>query len=400
MTNRSRRFAPSLGPEVFAVEHDSLQVTWSHLPRARMTFEIAGRSFDVDATPPAWYRRSGGRRPAAGTGGPGAFTVEGLEPSTAYDVALAAPGYARRRVASAVTMGPPAGRLLSRFATVSDCHFGERVLGALHRLHDPVPRPPGLQPYPVRCASAALEQAKSWGASLVVAKGDLTQDGKHDEFETAVQVLREAGSPVAVTFGNHDVRGPVQLVEATRMLEAAGFTVADATRHIDLAGARLVLSHTPLPNRHAGRMDAADIEAAVAAAGDTDLPAIVIVHHPLRKWPVETHYPPSLRWRDSRMLASGLRGANPASIVLAGHTHRNRRYSVGGVTVVEVGSTKDYPGQWAGYSVYEGGIRQVVRRIERPDAIAWTQMTSRAMGGVWRRWSPGRMDDRCWSIDR
>lgn len=115
---------------------------------------------------------------------------------------------------------------------------------------------------------------------------------------------------------------------------------------------------------------------------------------------METHYPPSLRWRDSRRLASGLQRQNPVSIVLAGHTHRNRRYSVNGVTVVEVGSTKDYPGQWAGYSVYEGGIRQVVRRVERPDAIAWTQMTSRAIGGVWRRWSRGHMADRCWSISR
>lgn len=71
---------------------------------------------------------------------------------------------------------------------------------------------------------------------------------------------------------------------------------------------------------------------------------------------------------------------------------------MGGVTVAEVGSTKDYPGQWAGYSVYEGGIRQVVRRVERPDAIAWTEMTARAIGGVWKWWSPGRMEDRCWTI--
>lgn len=401
MTNRLARFATApRGPEVFAVEHDSLQVTWARLPSSRMTFEVAGRSFDIDATPPDWYRRSGGLRVPHGAGGPGALTVGGLQPSTEYDVLLSGPDFPKRRVAAASTTGPPPGRLLTRFATVSDCHFGERVLGALHRLHDPVPMPPGLLPYPVRCASAALEEARSWGSSLMVAKGDLTQDGKRDEFEAAVRVLRTAGTPVAVTLGNHDVRGPVPVAEATRMFEEAGFVVADATRYVDVEGARLVLSHTPLSDRHAGRMEPGDIDAAVEAAGGTHLPAIVILHHPLRRWPVETHYPPSLRWRDSRRLASGLHGRNPLCIVLAGHTHRNRRYTVGGVTVVEVGSTKDYPGQWAGYSVYEGGIRQVVRRVERPDAIAWTQMTSRAIGGVWRRWSPGHMSDRCWSIDR
>ena len=79
--------------------------------------------------------------------------------------------------------------------------------------------------------------------------------------------------------------------------------------------------------------------------------------------------------------------------MIAGHTHRNRRYRVRGIDVIEVGSTKDYPGQWAGYSVYEGGIRQVVRRVSQPDVIAWTEMTGRALGGLWRRWSPGSLAD-------
>lgn len=384
---------------VFAVEADSIQITWSHLPRAHMTFEIGEHSIDVDATPPAWYRRTGGLRARDGEGGPGALTVRGLDPATSYEVVLSAPGLARRPVAAATTMAVPPGRLLARFATISDCHVGEPHLGALRRLRDPLPRPEGLEPYPVRCMAGAIEEAERWGASMIVAKGDLTQNGKAAEYETVLDVLGGASVPVAVNFGNHDVRGPVAPDRAAAMLSAGGFIAATGTRVVDMDGARLILSHTPVPHRHVGKMTTSDIDQVIAGAGATPLPAFVALHHPLRRRAVQTYYPPSLRRRDSRTLSAGLRAANPRTVVIAGHTHRNRRYTVGGVTVVEVGSTKDYPGQWAGYSVYEGGIRQVVRRVERREAIAWTQMTGRALGGVWRWWSPGAMRDRCWSIE-
>ena len=383
---------------MFAVEDDTVQITWSWLPVLHVTFEIAGRSIDVDATPPAWYRTFAGIRPPAGTGGPGALTIAGLEPDTSYEISMSGDGLPRRHVATANTLRPPPGRLLSRFATISDCHFGETKLGPLRRLHDPVPRPDGMEPYTVRCTTAAINEAEKWGAQTLVAKGDLTQDGEEAEFRTALDVLARAQVPVAVAFGNHDVRGPVPVAIAAEWFGATGITAAVGTLHIDIPGARLILSHTPLPDRHGGRISATDIRDVVAAAGGTDAPVVLALHHPLRRWPVETHYPPSMRWRDSRALAEGLRAANPRNLVIAGHTHRNRRYSTGGVTVVEVGSTKDYPGQWAGYAVYEGGIRQVVRRVEHPDAIAWTQMTARAIGGLWKWWSPGTLEDRCWTI--
>jgi hypothetical protein len=65
------------------------------------------------------------------------------------------------------------------------------------------------------------------------------------------------------------------------------------------------------------------------------------------------------------------------------------------VLVTEVGSVKDHPGTWAGYVVHEGGIRQVVRRVMAPDVLGWTEATKRALFGVWGRWSPGSLDDRC-----
>lgn len=387
--------------EVFAVEHDSVQLTWARLPSDRMTVEIGDASMEIGAPAPSWFRLPGRRRMPAGQAGPGASTVKGLSASTTYEVLLSGDGYPRRRVGRVKTMEEPPGRLLSRFATISDCHFGERSFAPLKLLHDPRPRPSGLEPYTVRCAVAAITEAERWGAEMFVAKGDLTQNAKRSELAIAAQVVGRAKVPVALALGNHDVRGPL---DAVAILKEAGVSVSTEASCRDLPGVRLVLGHSPIPDRHSGRLPDSHIAqvAALAAAGgrpDGDSrPAVIVLHHPLRKWPVETHYPPSVRWQDSRRLARAVRDANRSSIVLAGHTHRNRLYRAGGILVAEVGSTKDYPGQWAGYSVYEGGLRQVVKRVERPDAIAWNEMTKRALGGVWGLWSPGTLGDRCWTL--
>ncbi len=66
--------------------------------------------------------------------------------------------------------------------------------------------------------------------------------------------------------------------------------------------------------------------------------------------------------------------------------------------MTQVGSTHDYPGTWAGYVAHDGGLRQVVRRIVAPDAIAWTERTRHVLFGLWGRWSPGRLQDRCFTL--
>jgi len=386
------------------VEHDSIQLSWGRLPEVGMTVEIGDRSAVVGTAAPEWYRIAGRRRLPDGCAGPGAVTIDGLLPSVTYDVVLSGVRFRRRVVARARTTDAPVGRLLSRFATISDCHFGERTFSPLHLFHDPRPRPEGLEPYTVRCAQAAISEAEAWGSELLVAKGDLTQDGKPAEISTAVEVLARAKVPVAIALGNHDVRGRMHTATALR---AAGFEATHDGSCRDLPGVRVVLGHSPIPDRHVGSLPEAHVAQVVGLAGGgapagggggSVPPVVVVLHHPLRRWPVDTHYPPSVRWRDSRHFASALREANPSAVVVSGHTHRNRLYRANGLLVAEVGSTKDYPGQWAGYSVYEGGIRQVVRRIERPDAIAWNEMTKRALGGVWGWWSPGTLGDRCWTL--
>jgi hypothetical protein len=137
---------------------------------------------------------------------------------------------------------------------------------------------------------------------------------------------------------------------------------------------------------------------AVQLAAGSSGPAWVALHHPPERHRAPTVYPPGVPFGESRHFLDALAAAKPGAFVTCGHRHRNRRYNYGSVVVTEVGATKDYPGVWAGYKVYEGGLVQVVRRISRPDVISWTEATRRAMNGQWHRWSPGRLDDRCFAV--
>jgi hypothetical protein len=122
-----------------------------------------------------------------------------------------------------------------------------------------------------------------------------------------------------------------------------------------------------------------------------------MLHHQLTTAPVTTYPPPGVPAAEARRFLDEVAAAQPRTIVTSGHTHRHRARRHGPLVVTEVGSPKDYPGTWAGYLVYEGGIVQTVRRVMAPDAIRWTQRTARMFGGAWGRWSPGRLGDRCLS---
>ena len=85
----------------------------------------------------------------------------------------------------------------------------------------------------------------------------------------------------------------------------------------------------------------------------------------------------------------------------AGHTHRNRvrRFAAtGDVPWVEVACVKDFPGRWAEYRVFEGGILQVHRRISSPEALEWTERTRAMFGGLYPLYAFGALDDRCFAI--
>jgi hypothetical protein len=86
----------------------------------------------------------------------------------------------------------------------------------------------------------------------------------------------------------------------------------------------------------------------------------------------------------------------------AGHTHRNKRRRLAGTGPfpwVEVGCAKDFPGSWAEYRVFEGGILQVHRRIHsNAAAVAWSERCRSLYAGMYPRYALGSIEDRCFEI--
>jgi hypothetical protein len=59
---------------------------------------------------------------------------------------------------------------------------------------------------------------------------------------------------------------------------------------------------------------------------------------------------------------------------------------------------KDYPGTWAEYRVFDGGVLQVHRRISTPEALAWTEQTRQMFAGVYAEYAFGALDERCFAM--
>jgi len=352
---------------VFAVEDTAIELDWPSLPIGEHTVEVGATTIVV-----------------RGDGGPMACWVDGLAPDTVLDVVVDG-----RRVTTARTMATPPGRELTRIATVGDLHMGDGwTFGIL-----PTARHAGGldDPIVVRCTRAALAEIAAWGADLLIVKGDITHHGTDDEWALAAELFAEAGIPAIATVGNHDVKHGPPLGRDHLAAIGIDLVVEDIAVR-DLPGVRVVVADATIPGRHPGTLRHVG-ESIVEAAGDTPRATLVALHHQLHARPVLTHWPPGVLL--TRPFLRDLATANPSTLVTSGHTHRHRARRVGPLLVTEVGSPKDYPGTWAGYVVHEGGIRQVVRRTTDPEVIRWTEETKRALFGIWGRWSPGRLEDRC-----
>jgi Icc protein len=316
-----------------------------------------------------------------GDGPPHTVDVHGLAPGRTQQVEV------EGHELSITTLTPPPGRRLSRIATLSDLH-----LGARH--HFGVRDAPGVDaPFPVRCARAAVREAVAWGAEAIVFKGDLTQHASPDEFEQLASLLDEIDVPVGLLLGNHDTLPVLGDIDARKSLANMGRPFDDVA-YLDVPGARVVLVDTTVPGRGKGRTHHVH-QHAVTAVAAADGPAVVMLHHHLEPWPLPIAYPFGVPSRHAAQFLRDLSEANPALFLTSGHTHRNRARSQQGIPLTQVGSVKDYPGVWAGYAIHEGGIRQVVRRVASPDCLEWNERTAAAIWGIWGRWTPGRLADRC-----
>lgn len=314
-----------------------------------------------------------------------AHRFDGLEPDTDFEFL----GVTGR------TLPRPPGELLSRFGTVNDVHFGETEAGWLD---DSLPAEqagivrsePGTPPYPEVMNRAAADEMVTAGLDAAIVKGDLSVDGRPDEWAAFESCYRTRfGDRLHVVRGNHDAYH--------------GQTEYAGDRWIDLDGIAIGLLDTVIPTKTTGGLRDDQVTDIDDELGRRSQPVLLMGHHQ--------------QWIGG---ASGRRSADyfglhpDASDALdelcvrhrhvigytAGHTHRHRVRSMrqSGVPTIEIGCVKDFPGTWAEYRVFEGGVLQVVHRMSSPEALAWSERCRHLYepyGVDYETYALGPLSDRC-----
>jgi 3',5'-cyclic-AMP phosphodiesterase len=315
-------------------------------------------------------------------------TYDGLAPDTLQEL----DGFVFR------TLPRPGGELLSRFATVNDVHFGEVECGIIEGLElGPTFRTPdGAEPYPEMMNRHAIAEIEAMDPDAVVVKGDLTSNGTEAEYQQFLDFYEPVFGPRL-----HHVRGNHESYHFKHFGPDEPYTVA-------LPGVVLAVIDTNLDGRASGGVSDETLTWLRDTASDVErtqrgVPVLVFGHH--HCWNPESHDRPEdyfgIDPDDSERLVEVMAAHANLRGYFAGHTHRNRvrRFSATrDVPWVEVAAVKEFPGTWAEYRVFEGGVLQIHRRISHPEALDWSEKTRGLYAGIFGDYAFGSLEDRCYVV--
>ena len=320
-------------------------------------------------------------------------TVRGLEPATTYPIAVAGAAPGEYLPEAATTLARPAGAHTATIATANDVHFGEEVCGVWES--DPEVGPilraePGEPPYPETMNRGVVAEMLELDPDVVIVKGDLTEDGSPEQYQAFLDCYGQLGARLHHVRGNHDA-----MRDDTLAVQGAPYAVP-------VRGAVLAVLDTVHPRQENGRLAAEQLDWLDVVAAEATDPVLVFGHH--HPWdpadPDRNANYFGINPDDSERLVAVLARHPAIAGYFAGHTHRNRvrRFAAAPrVPVVEVACTKDYPGMWAEYRIYEGGYTQQVHRVATPMALTWTERTRALFFGLYRDYALGGIADRCFT---
>ena len=292
------------------------------------------------------------------------------------------------------TLPRPDGELLCRLATVNDVHFGEIECGVVDgQQRGPIERVgEGEPPYTETMNRGAASEIAELEPAAVIVKGDLSQDGRPEEWEAFEACYRGAfADRLHVVRGNHDAYH--------------GQTSYSGDQLIVLPGVVVALIDTVIPLRTTGHITIEQLDWLDAHAAASDRPMLVMGHH--QQWIAGASGKRSGEYfgldPDSSDAFADVVARRPTILAYtAGHTHRHRlRRMTCGVPTVEIGCVKDFPGTWAEYRVFEGGIMQVVHRVSTRDALNWSERCRHLysdFGIDYETYALGALGDRCCNI--
>jgi predicted phosphodiesterase len=308
---------------------------------------------------------------------------DGLDPDTDYELESIA----------FRTLPRPSGERLATVTTVNDVHFGETECGVIEGMEvGPILRAePGEPPYPDTMNRAAIDEMKARAPDAVVVKGDLTTHGTKEEYAAFLDFYADAfGDRLHHVRGNHDGYYGEDFA-------------SDAPIEVTLPGVTLAILDTVIPRSAMGQVTAEQLDWLDELGSRADRPVLVFGHH--HAWKPGSNSRPDyyfgINCDDSEKLVDVVARRQSLVGYFAGHTHRNRVRQFGATgdrPWVEVACVKDFPGTWAEYRVFEGGILQIHRRISTPEALDWTDRCRAMFAGAYVDYAFGRLEDRCFVI--
>ncbi len=173
---------------------------------------------------------------------------------------------------------------------------------------------------------------------FVIASGDLTNNGNVASYGLLRDLLAPLRPPLVMAIGNHDLREGFRTVFASDICSGeAGAPYFHDTVH---GGVHVITLDTKVPGRVAGTICEVQFEfLAKALARNSDLPKLIVMHHPPR---VDDD---GLPWATidldaTERLADMLKQQDIAGI-MSGHVHINQIHHWHGVPVV-INSGLDY----------------------------------------------------------
>ena len=391
-------------PEIFGVTESSLT----------LAFGLEDGSGPVDAEARVLLNAES-RAVSAGSATPRLVRIEGLQPETGYSVEIEVAGaeptaHDQYFPESVHTLPKPEAAQVGSFATLNDLHFGEAQFGGImsedfesagESAEFPMARASDTEvPYWQFMNEDAIEDINGLGVDLTIIKGDIADRGLPEQFEAARRSFSRFKAPHHAFLGNHDYYA------RNEGIEVDGYALLgqpSAPRTLELGGWNLVLLETVEPGKHHGVFPQERrewLEKELANSMDARTPSLLFMHHqPVP--PEQSHrYPNSIGMNPDHSLGFfDIVGGNPhVKGVLIGHTHRNRvrRYAPSGdVPFVEVNCTKDYPGGFAHYRLFEdGSFRQEVRRTSSERALTHSSRCRDFFGGGYRDFTLGSLETR------
>ena len=344
--------------------------------------------------------------------------IEGLAPASSYTLEIESENGERAThdeffPHAAETLPAPTARETATFASLNDVHFGEKKIGGVltedKEYGDEAPGFPVIHaddteiPYPRFMNADAVAQINRLGVDAAIIKGDIADRGLAEQFEEARKCFEGFSVPHHVLLGNHDYLGQ------RNGKPEDGYTLLGqepAPRRVELGGWQLLFVDTVLPGKHHGVFGEdrlAWLDASLSESDARHAPTLIVMHHQPVPPAHEDGYPNSIGLvpEDSLRLFDVVSRHPTVRAVLIGHTHRNRVRvypETGAVPFAETSNSKDYPGTFAHYRLFEdGSFHQEVRRIDSPRALLHSTRCRDLFNGLYRHFALGSLSDRCFA---